>query len=68
MISCVDAFFFFFFKEKTARACYSFQVEKVRDDMRTAGMTPSEEYLQDSPDTTGSCALDINSVQTVMEI
>ncbi|XP_071877899.1 dipeptidase 1 isoform X1 [Bombus fervidus] len=44
------------------------KVEKVRDDMRTAGMTPSEEYLQDSPDTTGSCALDINSVQTVMEI
>ncbi|KAK9310343.1 hypothetical protein QLX08_000339 [Tetragonisca angustula] len=44
------------------------KVEKVRDDMRTAGMTPSEEYIQDSPDTTGSCALDINSVQTVMEI
>ncbi|CAD1477237.1 unnamed protein product, partial [Heterotrigona itama] len=44
------------------------KVEKVRDDMRTAGMTPSEEYLEDSPDTTGSCALDINSVQTVMEI
>ncbi|KOX71899.1 hypothetical protein WN51_03044 [Melipona quadrifasciata] len=44
------------------------KVEKVRDDMRTAGMTPSEEYLQDSPDATGSCALDINSVQTVMEI
>ncbi|OAD57717.1 Dipeptidase 1 [Eufriesea mexicana] len=44
------------------------QVERVRDDMRTAGMTPSEEYLQDSPDTTGSCALDINSVQRVMEV
>ena len=45
-----------------------FQVERVRDDMRTAGMTPSEEYLQDSPDTSGSCALDINSVQRVMEV
>ncbi|XP_017876335.1 dipeptidase 1-like [Ceratina calcarata] len=44
------------------------QVERVRDDMRTAGMTPAEEYLQDSPDTTGSCALDINSVQRVMEV
>ncbi|XP_076170220.1 dipeptidase 1 isoform X2 [Ptiloglossa arizonensis] len=44
------------------------QVEKVREDMRTAGVTPSEEYLQDSPDTTGSCALDINSVQRVMEV
>ncbi|XP_043257763.1 LOW QUALITY PROTEIN: dipeptidase 1-like [Colletes gigas] len=44
------------------------QVERVRDDMRTAGVTPSEEYLQDSPDTIGSCALDINSVQRVMEV
>ena len=43
-------------------------MERVRDDMRTAGMTPSEEYLQDSPDTSGSCALDINSVQRVMEV
>ncbi|XP_015435164.1 PREDICTED: dipeptidase 1-like [Dufourea novaeangliae] len=44
------------------------QVERVRDDMRTEGITPSEIYLQDSPDTTGSCALDINSVQRVMEV
>lgn len=44
------------------------QVERVRDDMRTAGVTPSEEYLQDSPDTAGSCALDINSVPRVKEV
>ncbi|CAK9797177.1 Dipeptidase 1 [Anthophora quadrimaculata] len=44
------------------------QVERVRDDMRTAGATPSEEYLQNSPDTIGKCALDINSVQRVMEV
>ncbi|XP_076246041.1 dipeptidase 1 isoform X2 [Calliopsis andreniformis] len=43
------------------------QVENVRDKMRIAGVTPSEEYLKDSPDTTGSCALDINSVPRVME-
>ncbi|XP_029669565.1 dipeptidase 1-like [Formica exsecta] len=44
------------------------QVERVRDDMRTAGITPSEEYLSDSPDAIGNCALDINSVQRVMEV
>ncbi|XP_012283966.1 dipeptidase 1 [Orussus abietinus] len=43
------------------------QVERVRDDMRTAGVKPSEEFL-DSPDTTGSCALDINSVHRLMEV
>lgn len=44
------------------------QVERVRDDMRTAGITPSEEYLKDSPDAIGNCALDINSVQRVTEV
>ncbi|EFN64857.1 Dipeptidase 2 [Camponotus floridanus] len=44
------------------------QVERVRDDMRTAGVTPSEEYLSDSPDAIGNCALDINSVQRVTEV
>ncbi|XP_078041544.1 dipeptidase 1 [Augochlora pura] len=44
------------------------QVEQVRDEMRTLGIMPSEEYLQDSPDTTGSCALDINSVPRVLEV
>lgn len=43
------------------------QVEKVRDEMRTAGVKPSEEFLH-SPDTTGNCALDINSVQRVAEV
>ncbi|XP_012252175.1 dipeptidase 1-like isoform X2 [Athalia rosae] len=43
------------------------KVESVRDDMRTAGVMPAEEFL-DSPDTTGSCALDINAVQRVMEV
>jgi hypothetical protein len=46
----------------------SSQVERVRDDMRTAGITPFEEYLPNSPDTIGNCALDINSVQRVMEV
>jgi len=40
----------------------------VRDDLRTAGITPLEEYLPDSPDTIGNCALDINSVQRVTEV
>jgi len=40
----------------------------VRDDLRTAGITPLEEYLPDSLDTIGNCALDINSVQRVTEI
>ncbi|XP_053972167.1 dipeptidase 1-like isoform X2 [Hylaeus anthracinus] len=44
------------------------QVERVRDDMRTAGVTPSEVYLQDSSGTNNNCALDINSVQRVMEV
>ncbi|EZA54536.1 Dipeptidase [Ooceraea biroi] len=44
------------------------QVERVRDDMRTAGITPYEQYLTDSPDTAGKCALDINAVQRVTEI
>ncbi|KAG5328196.1 DPEP1 Dipeptidase, partial [Acromyrmex charruanus] len=44
------------------------QVERVRDDLRTAGITPLEEYLPDSPDTIGNCALDINSVQRVTEV
>ncbi|KAL0131016.1 hypothetical protein PUN28_002545 [Cardiocondyla obscurior] len=44
------------------------QVERVRDDLRTAGATPLEEYLPDSPDTIGNCALDINSVQRVTEV
>ncbi|XP_011301354.1 dipeptidase 1 [Fopius arisanus] len=43
------------------------QVERVRDEMRTAGVKPSEEFLA-SPDTTGNCALDINSVQRVTEV
>ncbi|XP_063976438.1 dipeptidase 1-like [Diachasmimorpha longicaudata] len=43
------------------------QVERVRDDMRTAGVKASEEFLA-SPDTTGNCALDINSVQRVTEV
>ncbi|KAK0090510.1 hypothetical protein PV325_012564 [Microctonus aethiopoides] len=43
------------------------QVEKVRDEMRSAGIRPSEEYI-DSPDTTGNCALDINSVQRITEV
>lgn len=43
------------------------QVERVRDDMRTAGELPSEDLL-DSPDTSGSCALNINEVQRVMEV
>ncbi|XP_034944079.1 dipeptidase 1-like [Chelonus insularis] len=43
------------------------QVEKVRDEMRTAGVKPSEEFLE-SPDTTGNCALDISAVQRVTEI
>ena len=43
------------------------QVERVRDEMRNAGVMPSEEVL-DSPDTTGSCSLDINSVQRAMEV
>lgn len=45
-----------------------YQVERVRDDLRTAGITPLEEYLPDSPDTIGNCALDINSVQRVTEV
>ncbi|KAG5314405.1 DPEP2 Dipeptidase, partial [Pseudoatta argentina] len=44
------------------------QVERVRDDLRTTGITPLEEYLPDSPDTIGNCALDINSVQRVTEV
>lgn len=44
------------------------QVERVRDELRTAGITPLEEYLPDSPDTIGNCALDINSVQRVTEV
>ncbi|XP_015110060.1 dipeptidase 1 [Diachasma alloeum] len=43
------------------------QVERVRDEMRTAGVKASEEFLA-SPDTTGNCALDINSVQRVTEV
>ncbi|XP_043278013.1 dipeptidase 1-like [Venturia canescens] len=43
------------------------EVEKVRDEMRTAGIRPSEEF-HESPDTTGNCALDINSVQRVTEV
>ncbi|KAK0168074.1 hypothetical protein PV327_001912 [Microctonus hyperodae] len=43
------------------------QVEKVRDEMKSAGIRPSEEYI-DSPDTTGNCALDINSVQRITEV
>ncbi|XP_014216059.1 dipeptidase 1-like [Copidosoma floridanum] len=43
-------------------------VERVRDEMRNAGVMPSEEVLE-SPDTTGSCSLDINSVQrSTMEV
>lgn len=44
------------------------QVERVRDDLRTAGITPLEEYLPDSLDAIGNCALDINSVQRVTEV
>lgn len=45
---------------------FDLQVERVRDDMRTAGELPSEDLL-DSPDTSGSCALDINTVPRVKE-
>ncbi|KAF7400314.1 hypothetical protein HZH66_005498 [Vespula vulgaris] len=44
------------------------KVERVRDDMRTDGVTPSEEYLQNSPDVTGNCALDTNTVQRGVEV
>ncbi|XP_015178844.1 PREDICTED: dipeptidase 1-like [Polistes dominula] len=44
------------------------KVERVRDDMRTAGVTPSEEYLQNSPDVNGKCALDTNTVQRGVEV
>ena len=46
---------------------FVFQVEKVRDEMKTAGIRPSEEFLE-SPDTTGDCALDINSVPRITEV
>ncbi|KAL7306428.1 hypothetical protein TKK_0001845 [Trichogramma kaykai] len=42
------------------------KVETVRDEQRSAGIMPSEEVL-DSPDTTGSCSLDINSMQRNLE-
>lgn len=51
----------------STRRLFIYQVEKVRDEMKTAGMRPSEEFL-DSPDTIGNCALDINSVQRVTEV
>ncbi|XP_043501807.1 dipeptidase 1-like [Polistes fuscatus] len=44
------------------------KVEHVRDEMRTAGVTPSEEYLQNSPDVSGKCALDTNTVQRGVEV
>ncbi|KAI4485893.1 hypothetical protein M0804_006382 [Polistes exclamans] len=44
------------------------KVERVRDEMRTAGVTPSEEYLQNSPDVSGKCALDTNTVQRGVEV
>ncbi|KAI4502343.1 hypothetical protein M0802_002255, partial [Mischocyttarus mexicanus] len=44
------------------------KVERVRDDMRTAGVRPSEEYLQNSPDVSGKCALDTNTVQRGVEV